>query len=261
MNISFKESYFIKKLPNMKGSFGYLATYKSLPKGTVIKVINDISEDKKNTIKELVKKEPIENSGYPLEEYKIDGKLQGFIMQFFSTSYTFDYIVNRKMFTHKERLKASIDCSKQLKELHDRGYILNDIALSNQLIDKDNGHLIDFDAASSNENKKKESHYELFLNGKRLIPSYNNDKIKQALTNLSIIYKIDFEDIIYNRTDDINSIFYLFKDNKDIFNLLVSYLSSDNCTPYFDELKNALIDEERVLFDSAKIYRKTNYLV
>ena len=38
MNISFKESYFIKKLPNMRGSFGYLATYKSLPKGTVIKV-------------------------------------------------------------------------------------------------------------------------------------------------------------------------------------------------------------------------------
>ena len=45
MNISFKESYFIKKLPNMRGSFGYLATYKSLPKGTVIKVINDISEE------------------------------------------------------------------------------------------------------------------------------------------------------------------------------------------------------------------------
>ena len=38
MNISFKESCFIKKLPNMEGAFGYLATHKTLPNGKVIKV-------------------------------------------------------------------------------------------------------------------------------------------------------------------------------------------------------------------------------
>ena len=44
MNISFRESCFIKKLPNREGSFGYLATHKTLPNGTVIKVINNLTK-------------------------------------------------------------------------------------------------------------------------------------------------------------------------------------------------------------------------
>ena len=63
------------------------------------------------------------------------------------------------MFTHKERLKATLDCTNQLKELHNKGYLLNDIALTNQLIDKDGGHLIDFDSATKISPKKTESHY------------------------------------------------------------------------------------------------------
>ena len=62
--------------------------------------------------------------------------------------------------------------------------------------------------------KKIESHYNLTLNGRKLNPSYNTDKIRQALTNLSLIYKINFEEIIKDRTDDVNSLFSLFKDTK-----------------------------------------------
>lgn len=93
-----------------------------------------------------------------------------------------------------------------------------------------------------------------------LSPSYNTDKLKQALTNLSLIYKINFEEVINDRTNDINSLFSLFKDNKEIFNLLYSYLSCDSSKPYFDVLKDSLEDEEKIIFESAKIYRKTNNL-
>ena len=165
------------------------------------------------------------------------------------------------MFTHEERLKAAIDCTIQLKQFHDKGYLLNDIALSNQLIDKQGGHLIDFDAASKSSSKKTESHYNLTLNGRKLNPSYNTDKIRQALTNLSLIYKINFEEVIKDRTNDVNSLFSLFKDNKEIFNLLYSYLSCNSSKPYFDVLKDTLEDKEKVMFESAKIYRKTNNLV
>lgn len=261
MNISFRESCFIKKLPNMEGAFGYLATHKTLPNGLVIKVINNLNLEKESTIEELLKSKAIKNSGYPLEEYREDGKLQGFIMPFFNKAYTFDYVINREMFTHEERLKAAIDCTIQLKQFHKKGYFLNDIALSNQLIDKKGGHLIDFDAASKSNSKKTESHYNLTLNGRKLNPSYNTDKIRQALTNLSLIYKINFEEIINDKTTDVNSLFSLFKDNKEIFNLLYSYLSSDSSKPYFDILKDNLKDEEKVMFESAKIYRKTNNLV
>ena len=90
------------------------------------------------------------------------------------------------------------------------------------MIDKDGGHLIDFDSATKRSPKKTESHYELTLNGKMLRPNYNTDKLKQALTNLSIIYGINFEKVIKDRTTDVNSLFSLFKDNKKIFNLLYS---------------------------------------
>ena len=72
---------------------------------------------------------------------------------------------------------------------------------------------------------------------------------------------INFEEIINDKTTDVNSLFSLFKDNKEIFNLLYSYLSSDSSKPYFDILKDNLKDEEKVMFESAKIYRKTNNLV
>ena len=261
MNISFREACFIKKLPNMEGSFGYLATHKTLPNGTVIKVINNLTKEKESTIRELLGEKKIEGSGYPIDEYSVDNKLQGFIMPYYSHSHTFDYIVNRDMFTHKERLKATLDCTRQLKELHNKGFFLNDIALSNSLIDKDGGHLIDFDSATKRSPKKTESHYELTLNGKMLRPNYNTDKLKQALTNLSIIYGINFEEVIKDITTDVNSLFSLFKDNKEIFNLLYSYLSCDSSKPYFDVLIDTLKDKEKVMFESAKIYRKTNNLV
>ena len=261
MNISFREACFIKKLPNMEGSFGYLATHKTLPNRTVIKVINNLTKEKESTIRELIGEKKIQGSGYPIDEYSVDNKLQGFIMPYYSHSHTFDYIVNRDMFTHKERLKTSIDCTRQLKELHNKGFFLNDIALSNSLIDKDGGHLIDFDSATKRSPKKTESHYELTLNGKILRPSYNTDKLKQALTNLSIIYGINFEEVIKDRTTDVNGLFSLFKDNKEIFNLLYSYLSCDSSKPYFDVLIDTLEDEEKVMFESDKIYRKTNSLV
>ena len=84
-------------------------------------------------------------------------------MPYYPHSHTFDYIINRDMFTHSERLKASTDCTIQLKELHNKGFFLNDIALSNSLIDKDGGHLIDFDSATKRSPRKTESHYELTL--------------------------------------------------------------------------------------------------
>ena len=98
MNISFKESCFIKKLPNMEGAFGYLATHKTLTDGTVIKVINNLTKEKESTIRELIGDKKIEGSGYPIDEYKVDNKLQGFIMPYYPHSHTFDYIINRDMF-------------------------------------------------------------------------------------------------------------------------------------------------------------------
>lgn len=83
------------------------------------------------------------------------------------------------------------------------------------------------------------------------------DIIRQCLA----YYKINFEEVIKDRTNDVNSLFSLFKDNKEIFNLLYSYLSYNSSKPYFDVLKDTLEDEEKVMFESAKIYRKTNNLV
>ena len=247
MNLNYVNSLKIKKIPNMNGSFGFLATHKSLVKGQVIKVLNTSYREKREIIKKLLKESCIEGSGYPLDEYLVNDK--------------FKNAINNEIFTYQERLKASLNCTDQLKQIHQRHFIFNDVSLSNQLIDKKGGHLVDLDAITPLNAKKIETHYNITLNGILLNPSYNLDKIEQALTNLSLIYQIDFEEVMSNRTNDVKSLFSLFKDNKDIYNLLYSYLSCDNTKPYFDILSKTLEDEERVNHQKNKIYKKIQKLV
>lgn len=261
MNISFRESFLLKKIPEMEGAFGFLATYKSLPKGTVIKVLNSESNLKRRNIKRLLRGNFIENSGYPLDYYSVDEHFRGFIMLYFDKALTFEEEIKNAHFTHREKMKAAIDCARQLKQLHKQGFLFNDIALSNQLIDKDGGHLVDFDAVTKGQNETSvETHYDLILGGTKLSSSYNLDRLYQAITNLSLLYGIDLEEIII-KMPNIKSIIGIFKENKDIYYLLESYLSNDNNSPYFDVLEKSLQDENRILVESAKIYRKTNNLV
>ena len=261
MNLSYVNSLKIKKIPNLKGSFGFLATHKSLGEGQVIKVLNTNHEGKRNIIKKLLKEGFIEGSGYPLDEYLVNGKFKGYIMPYYKEAYKFKKAIASDLFTYQERLKACLDCTNQLKQIHQRHFIFNDVSLSNQLIDNKGGHLIDLDAITTLNAKKIETHYNIALNGTLLNPSYNLDKIEQALTNLSLIYQIDFEEVINNRTNDVKSLFSLFKDNRDIYNLFYSYLSCDNTKPYFDILLKTLKDEERVNYQKNKIYKKIQRLV
>ena len=217
-----------------------------------------LTKEIKDNLEYLINKPYILGSGIPIDEFFINDSFKGVVINYFKDAVSFSKVNN---FSIEEKIKACNDISRQLNELHDYGMCFNDIQCDNLLIDKDGGHLIDFDSATKRSPKKTESHYELTLNGRMLSPSYNTDKLKQALTNLSLIYKINFEEIINDRTNDINSLFSLFKDNKEIFNLLYSYLSCDNSKPYFDVLKDSLEDEEKIIFESAKIYRKTNNLV
>ena len=80
----------------------------------------------------------------------------------------------------------------------------------------------------------------------------------------NLLEHTQLNEIIYNKINELLEEYKMIiqtKDNKEIFNLLYSYLSSDSSKPYFDILKDNLKDEEKVMFESAKIYRKTNNLV
>lgn len=261
MNISFKESFYVKKIPNKSGSFGYLAKHRHLEDNMAIKIVNNLALNKEAVLKSLLSKDYINESGYPVDTYEVDNVTKGYIIRYFDKSHTFDYCITRDNFTHNERVKASIDCSKQLKQLHSYGFLFNDISSKNQLIDEDSGHLIDFDAATKGKAKLVETSFNLSLNGRTLLPSQNLDKLKQALVNLSLIYQIDIEELIANRSSDVNTLFSIFKDNKEVYKLLYSYLSCDDTKPYFDILENYLQDEEKVAYDRATVYKKTLTLI
>lgn len=261
MNINCVEYNNLKKIPTMNGSYGYLATYKGLDEDKVIKILCDEHEKKEKIINRFIDQKFIKGSGCPIEKFYVSNKFIGFIMYFYKDALTFEDCIYKNKFNYQEHLKAVLDCCNQLREIHKRNLVFNDVALRNQLIDKNGGHLVDFDAVTEKTENLIETHYNLTLSGKVIPSCYNLDKLKQALANLSLIYGINFEDIIYIKGFDVTSLFRIFKYNKEIYNLLDSYLCNDQSKPYFDILKDYLYDEEKVAYDRATVYKKTLTLI
>ncbi len=256
MNISYKEYLNLTRIPNMEGAFGYLVTHNDLKDNTVIKVVNDINIEKTSMLAFLLCKDFIKDSGYPIDLFRVENEIKGYLLKFYPNSCNFYCVVKGSEFTYQERLKASLDCTEQLRQVHSYNLLFNDIALKNLLIDKKGGHLIDFDAITHEYMSDGERHYDLTNNYFILPSGYNLEKLKLAITNLSLIYEIDLEEMILDGTMEAKSIISLFKDNKDIYDLLESYLGSDTNTPYFDILRESLKDEEKANYEKGKIRKR-----
>lgn len=261
MNFNFSDSFLIKRVQNKEGTFGYLANHKDLDDDSIIKIIKCMESEKEDIINFFLANPFIKDSGQPIDDFRVDDRLMGYVERYYRDALTFNDAINSNKFSYKERLNASIQVSKQLREIHKHDLLFNDICLQNQLIDKNSGHLIDFDAVTTKDINSFETHYVLKSRGKELDNDSNMDKLKQAITNLSLIYQIDIEEIILYTTRDVNNIIGLFKDNRDIFNLLNSYLDIYQDTPYFDILEKNLADEEKTIFEAGKVRQKINRII
>ena len=169
-------------------------------------------------------------------------------------------------FSIEEKIKACIDISKQLDEFHSYGMCFNDIQSGNLLIDKNGGHLIDFDCSSFFGSADNSCKYKLGdALGNIYLSSIEVDLYKALICYLSLFYNIDlFKEIFYCSDRNIFNLPLLFYDTS-IFLLLnraTNIVSTNDDVPFPDikEFIPFILDEERFGYDLNKIKEKIKLL-
>ena len=211
-----------------------------------------LTEKIKDNLEYLINKHYILGSGIPIDEFFIDDSFKGVIINYFKDAVSFS---KASSFSVEEKVKACNDISRQLNDLHSYGMCFNDIQCDNLLIDKDGGHLIDFDSSTFVESTEYSCRYRLRDNdGNCVLCSVKADLYRALICYLSIFYNIDLEKTLkYNGFLSVSVVSDFFE------NTSIAELINDTTIDIFSNNKELLpnmevflpfiSDEERVNYD------------
>ena len=204
----------------------------------------------------------IEGSGEPLELLFINDLYEGVITKEFKDAVPFSKGTD---FSIEEKCNASIDIDKQLSILHSYNMCFNDIHSDNLLIDKNGGHLIDFDEIDYVGGTSYTPKYKLGnSDGNVFSSSEKVDLYKALLCYLSLFYNLDIESKVkFSSILDISRVPLLF-DKTTIINLIndatVAMFSFDFKFPNIEEFLPFVLDEDKYNFDLKKIKENVKVL-
>ena len=222
-----------------------------------------LTKDTKDKLDYLLNKPYILGSGLPIDEFFIDGSFKGIVIKYFEDAVPFSSATN---FSITEKFKACIDISRQLNILHSYGMCFNDIQSDNLLIDKDGGHLIDFDNSSFFGSLKSSCRYKLKdASGNTFLSSVEVDLYKALICYLSLFYHIDFFKELYACSDKNIFKFLLLFEGTSIFPLLNCATDSvrtngDMPFPDIKKFMPFIVDEESFNYDLNKVKEKLKLL-
>ena len=211
-----------------------------------------LTKEIKDNLEYLINKLYILGSGIPIDEFFINDSFKGVVINYFKDAVSFSKASN---FSIEEKIKACNDISRQLNDLHSYGMCFNDIQCDNLLIDKDGGHLIDFDSSTFVGSTEYSCRYRLIdTDGNDVLSSVNGDLYKALICYLSIFYNIDLEKTLkYNGFLSVSAVSDLFE------NTSIAELINDTTIDIFSNNKELLpnmevflpfiSDEERVNYD------------
>ena len=216
----------------------------------------------KEKLEYLLNKPYILGSGLPIDEVFLYDSFRGIVINYFENAVPF---LKTSDFSIEEKIKACLDISRQLNTFHGYEMYFNDIQCDNLLIDKDGGHLIDFDNASFFGSFDASSRYNLRDDsGNIILSSVKVDLYKALICYLSLFYNIDFLKKVYNCSNNSISNFLLLFDNTSIFPLLnraTNSVSIDDIPfPDIKEFIPFLLDKERFNYDLDKVKDKVKML-
>ncbi len=202
----------------------------------------------KDNLEYLINNIYILGSGIPIDEFFVNDRFKGIVTKYFKDAVSFS---KASSFSIEEKVKACNDISRQLNELHSYGMCFNDIQCDNLLIDKDGGHLIDFDSSSFIGSTEYSCRYRLRDD---LLSSVKTDLYKALICYLSIFYNMDLEKMLkYNGVLSVSEVSYLFENTsiEDVVSDITKYIFSDNkeMLPSMEVFLPFLSDEDRVNYD------------
>ncbi len=221
----------------------------------------EVTEKREKSIDYLLTFSTISHSGYPLEALFIDENFNGYITYFFANSKSFDTL-NEGTFTLFEMVKAIGDVSLQLRQIHHRGIIFNDMNSANQLIDHEGGHIIDFeDIRLPKQNYVPMEKYSLRYNGKILSANQKVDQLKQYIANLSLLYQMNLDKYygVWGYVEDMPNLFSFNRNISEFLEEQLQHLEDPNTKllEYFDILLPTFDDEERITFEGQVLRQRT----
>lgn len=218
-----------------------------------------LTKEIKDNLEYLINKPYILGSGIPIDEFFINDSFKGVVINYFKDAVSFSKASN---FSIEEKIKACNDISRQLNELHDYGMCFNDIQCDNLLIDKDGGHLIDFDSSTFVGSTEYSCRYRLIdTDGNDVLSSVNGDLYKALICYLSIFYNMDLEKMLkYNGILSVSAVSNLFENTsiEELVSNITKDIFSDNneLLPNMEVFLPFILDEERFNYDSEKIKKK-----
>lgn len=212
-----------------------------------------LKSESKEVLEYLINKPHILNSGYPIDEFFINDKFKGIVINYFEDAVPFLLATD---FSIEEKVKASNDIFEQLKVLHSYEMCFNDVQSANLLIDKKGGHLVDFDSSSFIGSTRCSCYYNFIdFDGKILCSSVRGDLYKMLICCLSFLYNIDLEKI-FNCSSNLDVFFYLFLNtsvDEIIRNDFINMIDDGEFGLNIDGILPFLLDSERYNYDLEQV--------
>ncbi len=232
-------------------------------KGFLLKEFQGKEEEiprKKEQIHNLLQVSSIEGSAYPIALFSVEEKKFGYLCPFFYGSSSFQFIINHSQPTYSflEKKKAIEMTTTQLKKFHQKGIVLNDIRLSNHLIEKNGGHFIDFeDSILEDSSSFPPSLYHFYsIENSKIIPnkpSFNEDRRKEALCALSLFFHIDFDFLFYSYGSEAQEFLLSCVEKESIYSEMIKEICFSSSVPYFDSYLPFFQEERKVNKTAKKI--------
>lgn len=187
---------------------------------------------------------------FPVGNVYVYGRNEGYVSKEYTDALDFSDEGCSDVFPYSLKYQATLDVSSQLRFLHENGFIVNDIRLTNNLISfhYQHGMMIDFEnMILEGDHQNPASYYKLYEYNYReaLPPSKWEDVKKQFLCNTSLLLNQNFEYfVICHGFADLADNFTF---DKDIYDFAKTLFYTDEIL-YFDEIAPKFQDEEKIKY-------------
>lgn len=219
----------------------------------LLKIFIDPTDSKRAVVDQFRRLSYDKENAFPIGKVYVYDRDEGYVSKYYEGAVDFSCNLC-SMIPYDIRYSATLDISSQLQFLHENGFIVNDIRLTNNLISfKEHcGLMVDFEdmlLESSYEDNYKDSvaYYYFYKKGhdEKLPPSKWDDAKKQFLCCASLLLENDFEMLAICNSDQV--LLEKFKFDKEIYEFTRQLFHSDNVL-YFNEIAPKFQDEEKINF-------------
>ena len=169
--------------------------------------------------------------------------LLGYNMEFIPGCITFKDAIGDDSYTHEDKLRAITGVFDKLKALHKCDILIGDMHAQNIMFNSEDGYIVDLDEVRFLEEDagKFDSAYHLVSEDGTVIEeeSFYIDNVKATVCCLSLLYGVDFEDIMHHgvlKITDLKEAIDTIISEKDFKEDIFSMLDSKDVVVYFDEV-------------------------